>query len=107
MAISIKTQTYEGELYCKVCGCLIFDEENIAETYCEHTLFFATSEGFEFCDERTKANLNIPINQDPNRLLDDVGIDDLTNKITIPNSHKIVIAGGSASMLELYYGYIE
>ena len=51
--------------------------------------------------------LNIPINQDPNKLLDDVGIDDLTNKITIPNSHKIVIAGGSASMLELYYGYIE
>ena len=107
MSISIKTQIYEGELYCKVCDCLIFDEENIAETYCEHTLFFATSEGFEFCDERTKANLNIPIDQDPNNLLDDVGIDDLTNKITIPNSNKIVIAGGSASMLELYYGYIE
>jgi len=107
VTISIKIQPYEGELYCKVCDRLIYDEADIAETFCEHTLFLATSEGFEFCDDRTKINLNIPIDQNPNALLEDISIDDITNKITIPNSHKIVITGGSASMLEVYYGFVK
>jgi hypothetical protein len=105
--INVKTQMYESELSCKICGCLIFDEEDVAETYCEHTLFFATNEGFEFCDNRTKKNLGISETQDLDELLEGISIDELTNKITIPNSHKIVLAGGSASMLELYYGYVE
>ena len=37
----------------------------------------------------------------------DISIDDITNKITIPNSHKVVITGGSASMLEVYYGFVK
>ena len=111
MAIEIKEQSDEGKLNCPVCNKKIYDEESVSETFCNHTLFIATNEGgFEFCDDRVKNDLNIPLNEDINEYIEnnlELDVNELTNKISIPNSIKIIINTTSPSMLELYYGYME
>ena len=111
MTIEIREQFDGGKLNCPVCNEQIYDEENVNERFCNHTLFIATSEGgFEYCDDRVKNNLNIPLDEDINEYVEnklELEINELTNKISIPNSFKIVICTPAPGMLEVYYGYVE
>jgi len=111
LTIKIIEKINEDELNCPVCGEKIYDEQSINENYCSHTLFIATSDGgFEFCDERVKANLNIPFDVEINEYISnniETGVSELTDKISIPNSIKIIIYEPSPGMLEVYYGYVE
>jgi hypothetical protein len=80
---------------CPICNEVVIDLAPTPPTMtpCKHTLFIATDHGFEFCDDRTKENLNIPKDADPNEYAEkhDERYDGLTSSITIQNSKKITV----------------
>jgi hypothetical protein len=106
---------------CPICNEVVV---NLGETPplikpCKHVLFIAHSDGFEFCDDRTKENLNIPKDADPNEYAalifdrDDESKDDfvdawdsLTSSITIPNSKKLVMRGTMPEESDAYFGFV-
>ena len=56
---------YRNNIHCPFCGKLVADVESGEDVIpCEHTLFIAHDEGFEFCDTRTKENLGMHPDQD-------------------------------------------
>ena len=76
---------------------------------CEHTLFIAVNEGFEFCDKRVKENLSIPLDEDINKYVEKfVGDpDSITNRIDLPGYIKIYTYTGSDHGIGVYYGFME
>ena len=82
---------------------------------CEHTLFVAINEGFEFCDKRVKENLGIPFDEDINKYVEkfvgdpdsDEDIDSITNRIDLPGYIKIYAYTGSDHGIDVYYGFME
>ena len=99
---------YRDNLHCPFCDQRVQDMENGDLTPCVHTLFVANDEGFEFCDERTKNNLEIPNNDDPSDHVERFGsIDDMTSSIDLPNSKKIAVYVPAPSFFGAYYGFVE
>lgn len=110
MTIEIEERNdYEGDINCPFCSKAIVAMEDFEISPCEHTLFIAHDEGFEFCDDRTKVDLNIPLEGDPSDYVEryDDGIDGMTSSINIPNSKKIAIYTPAPSFIGTYYGFVE
>ncbi len=109
MKIKIEERSdYESDIYCPFCSKTIVEMDGFGVTPCKHTLFVAHDEGFEFCDDKTKINLNIPLNQDPFDFVENYnsGVDGMTSEITIPDSIKIAIYVPAPSFFGTYYGFV-
>ena len=111
MTISVEERSnYCSNVHCPFCGKLIVDVERGEDVNpCEHTLFVAHDEGFEFCDSRTKENLGIQPDQDVDEYIQssNESLDEITNKINIPNSRKIAVYVPAPSFFGTYYGFVE
>jgi hypothetical protein len=110
MKIKIEERSdYESDIACPFCAQKIVEMEGFDISPCEHTLFIAHDEGFEFCDDRTKVNLNIPLEGDLSDYVEryDYGIDGMTSSINIPKSKKIAIYTPAPSFFGAYYGFVE
>ena len=104
-----ESNDYESDVLCPFCSQKVLNMNGFEISPCEHTLFIAHDEGFEFCDERTKKNLNIPLTDDPFDYVEnyDSGIDEMTSGITIPNSIKLAIYVPAPSGFGAYYGFVK
>ena len=108
MKIQVEERSdYKNDISCPFCKFKITDIDSGGFKTCKHTLFIAHDEGFEFCDERTKKNLNIPLPDDPSDHVDRFeNFDEMTSKITIPNSKKIAVYVPAPSFFGAYYGFV-
>ena len=110
MTIEIEERNdYESDINCPFCSKEIVVMEGFEISPCEHTLFIAHDEGFEFCDDRTKANLNIPLKGDTSDYIEkyEHGIDGMTSSVNIPKSKKISVYTPAPSFFGAYYGFVE
>jgi len=99
---------YRDDVHCPFCSKKIQVMEDGTLTPCEHTLFVASDDGFAFCDDRTKNNLDIPNNDDPYDHFERFEcIDAMTSSIDLPNSKKISVYVPAPSFFGTYYGFIE
>jgi len=100
---------YDGDINCPFCSKTIVKMDDFNVSPCEHTLFVAHDEGFEFCDDRTKVNLNIPLKDDPSDYVEKYGdgIDGMTSSIDISNSRKIAVYTPAPSFFGAYYGFVK
>ena len=109
MKIKVEERSdYKNDINCPFCKLKIMDIDSGDVEPCEHTLFIAHDEGFEFCDERTKRNLNLPLADDPSDHEDKFeNFDEMTSQITIPNSKKIAVYVPAPSFFGAYYGFVD
>lgn len=110
MKIKIEERSdYESDITCPFCSKKIVKMEGFDISPCEHTLFIAHDVGFEFCDDRVKADLKIPLEGDPTDYVEryDDGVDGMTSSINIPNSKKIAVYTPAPSFIGTYYGFVE
>ena len=104
-----ESNDYESDVHCPFCSQAIVEMDNFDISPCEHTLFIAHDEGFEFCDDRTKINLSIPLGDDPSDYIEkyDDGIDGMTSSISIPFSKKIAVYVPAPSFFGTYFGFAK
>jgi hypothetical protein len=95
---------------------LIYGNEEDDEDYCEittapcpHTLFIATDADFEYRSDIFNENLKIKDEDDLWNLIEDseedMNIDSLTNKVSIPNSVKFASYESAPSFFGVYIGF--
>ena len=87
------TETSDFKLRCPFCGSLTISPEGTSQ--CEHVLFLATDEGFEFVN--AKSGLNI--------LECEESIDKVTDAIQFPGSIKFAIYQPAPSLFGAYVGF--
>jgi len=99
----------DSDISCPFCLRKIVKMQDFKISPCEHTLFIAHDEGFEFCDDRTKVNLNIPLEGDPFDHIEEYesGVDGMTSSVTIPDSIKIAVYTPVPSGFGAYYGFAK
>lgn len=110
MTIKIQERSdYESDINCPFCEKKVVSMNEFKVLPCSHTIFIAHDEGFEFCDERVKKNLNIPLDEDPYDHIDkyEFGIDGMTSSINIADSIKIAVYTPAPSGFGAYYGFVK
>ncbi len=75
------TDSRELEIHCPFCGHVAITPDGLSR--CEHTLFQALDEGFEYVSE--KMGFSTDVN------LDDSSIDQFTDELEYPNSIKFAV----------------
>ncbi|MBC8552149.1 MAG: hypothetical protein H8D23_21095 [Candidatus Brocadiales bacterium] len=99
---------YRNDVYCPFCSKIVVEMGNFGVSPCKHTLFIAHDEGFEYCDDRVKLNLNIPLEDDPSDYAEEYdGIDGMTSSISILNSKKIAVYVPAPSFFGTYFGFVN
>lgn len=100
---------------CPFCGCMTypgdkeedwtFDPETCV---CEHTLFVATDDGFEYRSSRFNQHMSLPDNQESQPELpedNDGGYDGFTSTVTIPGAVKYACYTPAPGCLGAYFGF--
>lgn len=75
---------------------------------CEHTLFVATDDGFEFRSSLFNRRMGLPDNQEADvtmRNHDHAGYDGLTSEVPIEGAVKIACYALAPSFFGVYYGF--
>jgi hypothetical protein len=91
-----------SRIHCPFCGTEVTNEEKVPDIdTCPHTLFVATSEGFEFISERLKAIAELQSIGDPYL----IGHETVIDKLHLSSSLCFVINPMPPSMLALYIGF--
>lgn len=106
------TQSYDHPIHCPFCGKKVIDYEAAEKgrsedmlRLCDHTLFVATDEGFEYRSPRLDTNLGIEGEASDDPALPDCGFDELTDRVTVPDSIKIVTYAPPPGGLGSYIGF--
>ncbi len=102
---------YYVPIHCPFCGTRVanYDGDEPELSPCEHTLFIAHDVDFEYRSSRFDENLKL-VGVDNDDVADQFGddwegIDDLTNKVTLPDSVKFAAYVGPPSGEGSYYGF--
>lgn len=103
---------YDHSLFCPFCGQKVLDHEagrdgrseDIVRP-CEHTLFVAHDEGFEYRSPRFDADRKIEDVEYEDPEFPNVGLDALTDQVTIQDSLKIAAYVGAPSGFGSYAGF--
>jgi hypothetical protein len=89
-------------IHCPFCGTEVIHVEKVPDIdICPHTLFVATSEGYEFMSERFSDACESHI-ADGSEALE---IEEVIDKIHLPNSLAFLVNPMPPSMLALYIGF--
>jgi hypothetical protein len=103
---------YHHSVFCPFCGQKVVDQEAAHEgvedftSPCEHTLFIAHDEGFEYRSPRFDEDLGIEgVDYFDDDFPEHDGLDTLTDKVTIPDSLKIAAYVGPPSGFGSYVGF--
>lgn len=101
----------EVTLHCPFCGHLVLNNEPDVDfdqylSPCEHTLFIAHDEGFEYLSDKARAQFDLPgdemlIQTD----LPEGGYDAVTDTLNLPSSIKFCIYQGAPSGMGSYLGF--
>ena len=107
--------TTDGSIACPFCGKEIIPSEELIDDsdwsfdsgeVCEHTLFVVTSEGgFEYRSSLFNSHMNLPDDddQDPSPTDEDVSVDELTSRVSLPGAVKIC---NRDPLWQLYVGFV-
>jgi hypothetical protein len=107
----IEIDANTNPIVCPFCGKSVAGgttDEDWEVTPCEHLLFVAVDEGFEYRSKRFNDHMNFPENMEfPNILPEYKGdsIDRFTSKVTIPNAVKYACYTPPPSLMGAYYGF--
>ena len=89
------TDSAELKIHCPFCGLVAITPDGLSQ--CEHTLFQASDEGFEFVSPKLNFSKDID--------LDDQSIDEFTDAIEYPDSIKFKIYQPAPSFLGGYVAF--
>lgn len=89
------TDTADLKIHCPFCGAVAITPEGISQ--CEHTLFLASDEGFEFVSSKLDFTVDID--------LEDKTIDEFTDKLEYPDSVKFAIYQPAPSFFGGYVAF--
>jgi hypothetical protein len=100
---------------CPFCGCETYPGDKSEEwafdpqtCVCEHTLFVATDDGFEYRSKRFNEHMGLPDNQESEPgLPDDIdgGYDGFTSNVRIPGAVKYACYTPAPGCLGAYFGF--
>ncbi|WP_461534721.1 hypothetical protein [Spongorhabdus nitratireducens] len=99
------TRFYDHSIFCPFCGQKVIDMETGGDAGihpCPHCLFVATDAGFEYRSERFDENINSQ-KLDEDEL--EGSIDELTDRVTIPDAVKFAAYVPAPGFLGCYYGF--
>ena len=89
-------------IHCPFCGTEVTNEEKAPDiNACPHTLFVATSEGFELISERLNMACETQLIGDANL----IGHEAVIDKLELPSSLCFLVNPMPPSMLALYVGF--
>ena len=89
------TDTEDLKIHCPFCGFAAIKPGGISQ--CEHTLFLASDEGFEFVSPKLKFSADID--------LDDKTIDEFTDELEYPGSVKFAVYQPAPSFFGGYVAF--
>lgn len=96
------SEEHVSVIHCPFCGTEVTNEEKVPEiNACPHTLFVATSEGFEFISERLNEVCESQLIGDPHL----VGQEIIIDKLELGSSVCFAVNPMPPSMLALYVGF--
>jgi hypothetical protein len=100
---------YHSPIHCPFCGMKIieFDADGVESPFigvCEHTLFVAHDEGFEYRSVAFDKHLGFE-GLDDDAIQEKGGPDELTDQITIPDAIKFAAYVGPPSSFGSYVGF--
>jgi hypothetical protein len=100
---------YDVSIHCPFCGQLVVDnsgKEDVEFLHpCNHTLFFAHDEGFEYRSAALNENLGLSAEDTDGDVDADEGYDALTDGVSIVDSIKIAAYVGAPSGFGSYVGF--
>jgi len=106
MKINVIEIPYQDpNVLCPFCKTRISDADTGEITPCQHTLFAAHDEGFEYCDARTKHNLGAHSGEDIFESFDGDVLNGLTKTLTIPKTMILAKHVPAPSFFGEYYGF--
>lgn len=98
---------YEEPLLCPVCHEQVVPTDtdpNLELTPCEHTLFIATDDGFEYRSDEFDQLMNIVGIESDDLEIED-NIDAFTDRVPLPNAIKYAIYTPAPGFLGAYIGF--
>jgi len=103
---------YDHPVFCPFCGQKVVDYEAAQEGRsedmtrpCPHTLFVAHDEGFEYRSQRFDSDLGIEGVEYDDADFPDLGLDELTDRVTVQDSLKVAAYVGAPSGFGSYVGF--
>lgn len=101
---------YDASIHCPFCGSKVINmsADGVTEQVCnpcDHTLFVATDEGFEYRVQRFDENVGIAGLTAEQVEGSSIGCDELTDRCTISDSVKFASYVGAPSGLGAYVGF--
>jgi hypothetical protein len=104
----VELASYDIPLHCPYCGECVYarDSEKLAKLKpCQHMLFIAHDEGFEYRSARFDQLMAIEGIADNDIELGDKGYDGFTDRVCCPNSFKFAIYIPAPSFFGAYFGF--
>jgi hypothetical protein len=104
----VELASYDIPLHCPFCGARAFDpdpEKQAKLKPCQHTLFIAHDEGFEYRSPRFDQLMGIEGVADDDVELGDTGYDGFTDRVCCPDSVKFATYIPAPSFFGAYYGF--
>ncbi len=104
--VEILTDDYQ--IHCPFCGSVAItagDSEDMVEEFCEHVLFMAHDEGFEYRSQRFDRLMGISGVDSDDIKAGDKGIDGYTDKVEIADSIKFALYQPAPSFFGAYVGF--
>jgi hypothetical protein len=102
---------YHVSIYCPFCGAKVIDMEaadsgeEVHTNPCQHTLFIAHDEGFEYRSPRFDENLGLVNVTNEDIDLSEKGIDGLTDELAVADAIKFASYVGPPSGFGSYVGF--
>ena len=104
----VELECYDIPIYCPFCGAVAYEvdpEKHEKTKPCEHVLFFAHDEGFEFRSERFNKAMNIEGISDEDIELGDHGYDGFTDRVVLRDSVKFAAYVPAPGFFGAYVGF--
>jgi len=104
----IESWRYDLALHCPFCGLKIIDPDAASEIIagtCEHVLFIAHDEGFEYRSNRFDVLMDIEDIENDHLVLGENGYDGFTDNVEFKNSIKFALYMPAPSFLGSYIGF--
>lgn len=103
----VELSCYDHDIHCPFCGTNVFKEDSedpCNPELCNHVLFVATDEGFEYMSSDYKRKMGLENDADflsP----EDMSIDEFTNQFPSSEAIKLAVYIPAPSMFGVYYGF--
>lgn len=103
-------KSFDEGIFCPFCGLRVLaqsnsEDEPLEAQPCEHTLFVAHDEGFEYRSKKFNQFFKIKLSLDEFMEPPEGGVDEFTDKMEIEDGVKFAYYAGPPAMFGLYIGF--